>query len=151
MDMGKRIICSAMILFSTFSFLSFNTDNSAKIIGFWWSPEKKSKIKIFKSTDGKYYGNVVWLKDAVNEDGTPKKDKNNPKLEKRKNTIVNLQILKSFVFDGDKHWEDGTVYDPENGKTYSCTMTLQDENTLNLRGYIGVSLLGRTAVFTRAD
>jgi uncharacterized protein (DUF2147 family) len=50
--------------------------------------------------------------------------------------------------DGNSY-EDGTIYDPENGKTYSCTIEMVNANTLNVRGYIGISLIGRTDVWKR--
>jgi len=65
--------------------------------------------------------------------------------------LLGLQILKNFVYDAqDKEWEDGTIYDPKNGKTYSCIMTLSGNN-LNVRGYVGISMLGRTGVWTKVQ
>ena len=48
-------------------------------------------------------------------------------------------LLADFVKDGDKKYTDGTIYDPLNGKTYSCTMTYKGKE-LDIRGYIGISL-----------
>jgi len=62
-----------------------------------------------------------------------------------------MRILKDFSYNGDNLWEDGTVFDPDNGKTYSAKMWLEDENTLKLRGFIGFSLLGRTVVWSRSQ
>jgi uncharacterized protein (DUF2147 family) len=59
-----------------------------------------------------------------------------------------MELLKDFTFDGDNVYSGGTVYDPKNGKTYSCKMTL-DGNSLNIRGYIGISLFGRSVTWTR--
>jgi uncharacterized protein (DUF2147 family) len=59
---------------------------------------------------------------------------------------MGLKVLRDFVFVGDNRWEEGKIYDPENGKDYSCILTLIDANTLNVRGYIGFSLIGRTQV-----
>ena len=50
---------------------------------------------------------------------------------------------------GGNTWAKGTIYDPEDGKTYKCKMTLTDPKTLGVRGYIGISLIGRTTVWTR--
>jgi uncharacterized protein (DUF2147 family) len=62
-----------------------------------------------------------------------------------------LILLNNFVFDADdKVWEDGTIYDPKNGKTYSCNITLVDDK-LNVRGYVGISMIGRTAIWTKAN
>jgi uncharacterized protein (DUF2147 family) len=57
--------------------------------------------------------------------------------------------LSGFKFAGDNLWEDGTIYDPENGKTYRCKITLESPNRLNVRGFVGISLFGRTTVWTR--
>ncbi|MFM7700427.1 MAG: DUF2147 domain-containing protein, partial [Bacteroidota bacterium] len=46
-------------------------------------------------------------------------------------------------------WSEGTIYDPLNGSTYSCTIKMTDPNTLDIRGYIGVSAFGRTDVWKR--
>ena len=53
-------------------------------------------------------------------------------------------MLKNFVFDGDDEWSDGSIYDPKNGKTYKCYIKFDNPQMLKIRGYIGVSLLGRT-------
>jgi uncharacterized protein (DUF2147 family) len=141
-----------LILISTLFFcLSFTNEENAKIYGLWLSPEKTSKLKIYKATDGKVYGKIAWMNKPNDTDGLPRKDKNNPDESKRSTLLQDLVILRGFVYKGNNLWEDGTIYDPQNGKTYSCTMTLVNDNTLNLRGYVGFSMLGRTAVFTKSN
>ena len=58
------------------------------------------------------------------------------------------KILKNFEFTG-KAWEEGSIYDPKNGKSYSCNMKLKKADELEIRGFVGVSLLGRTTVWTK--
>ncbi|MCF8450116.1 MAG: DUF2147 domain-containing protein [Taibaiella sp.] len=115
----------------------------------WYNHEKTAKIQVFKATDGKYYGKIVWLKEP-NRDGKPKVDINNPNKAKRNDPIIGLQMLKAFKKDGDNHYEDGTIYDPKNGKTYSCKITYKGDH-LEVRGYVGISMLGRTTVWTKAE
>lgn len=67
----------------------------------------------------------------------------------KKVPIIGLQIVHDFMFAGDNIWKGGTVYDPKNGKTYSGKMTLISLHQLNLRGFIGITLFGRTAIWTR--
>ena len=67
----------------------------------------------------------------------------------RSRELVGLMILSGFVFDGDDTWEDGTIYDPREGKTYSCKMSLDGTNNLSIRGYMGISLFGRSETWTR--
>jgi uncharacterized protein (DUF2147 family) len=57
-------------------------------------------------------------------------------------------LLWGFKYKGANKWEGGKIYDPNNGKTYSCKMTLEG-NTLKVRGFVGISLLGRTTIWTR--
>jgi uncharacterized protein (DUF2147 family) len=119
------------------------------IIGIWLTHGKEpAKIQIYKSGE-KYYGKIVWLKNSTDK-GQAKLDRNNPDKSKRNQPIVELIILKDFSFDTDE-WEDGTVYDPENGKTYSCYLALKDRSTLKVRGYVGISLLGRTEIWSKVS
>jgi uncharacterized protein (DUF2147 family) len=118
------------------------------IAGIWLTGGKEpAKIQVYKSSD-KYFGKIVWLKNPT-ENGKPKVDTNNPNKTKRNNQIIGLGILKGFQFDGDDEWDDGEIYDPETGKTYSCYISLKDKNTLKVRGYVGISLFGRTEIWTK--
>lgn len=120
------------------------------VIGIWYNEEKDAKIEIYKKND-KYHGKIVWLKEP-NENGKPKVDNDNPDPKKRDRAILNLVIMTHFVYDGDNVWNDGNIYDPKSGKTYSCKMTLSDDKkTLDVRGFIGFSLIGRTSVWTKAE
>ncbi|MGC4020942.1 MAG: DUF2147 domain-containing protein [Cyclobacteriaceae bacterium] len=77
-------------------------------------------------------------------------DEKNPDPALRTREVIGLVILKDFEADKEgKVWENGTIYDPREGKTYSCKMTLKDANNLSIRGYVGVSLFGRTETYTR--
>jgi uncharacterized protein (DUF2147 family) len=119
------------------------------IVGTWLTSGKEpAKIQIYRS-DEKYHGRITWLK-YPEKNGKPRLDGNNPDRTKRNTPIIGLVILKGFRFDDDE-WEDGKIYDPESGKTYSSYLTLKDKNSLKVRGYIGISLFGRTEVWTKAD
>lgn len=129
--------------------------NPEDILGVWDNQEKDGKIEIFKCGD-KYCGKIVWLKEptypADSKDGTPgtpKLDHKNPKPELRKVPTLGLQIMRDFTFSGDNVWKGGKVYDPKSGNTYSGKMTLVSPTQLKLRGFIGISLFGRTDVWTR--
>jgi uncharacterized protein (DUF2147 family) len=115
----------------------------------WLDGDKKGKIQIYKAVDGKYYGKIIWLKEP-DRDGKPKTDIHNPDDARHNDPVMGLLILKNFKKDGEKGYEGGTIYDPKNGKTYKCKMTYEGDH-LNVRGYIGISLIGRTEVWTKAD
>lgn len=118
------------------------------IIDEWYTENNKSLIKIYKNKHDYYFGKITWLKDPNEPDGKPKLDKENPDAKLKKQPLLGLIILRSFRFDDDR-WSNGTIYDPENGKTYKCTMKLEDRNTLNVRGYIGISAIGRSTTWKR--
>ena len=118
------------------------------IVGEWYTEENKALVQIYKD-DGVYNGKIVWLKEPKNDDGSEKLDTNNPDESKRGNPIIGLNLVNGFVYQGNGKWGDGTIYDPDNGKTYSCKMQLKEENSLKVRGFIGVSLIGRTQVWVR--
>lgn len=117
------------------------------ILGKWLTEEGKAEVEIYRCNDT-YCGKIVWLKEPKNEDGKDKTDVNNPDPEKREQGIIGLDIVWGFKYDGDNKWDGGKIYDPDNGKTYSCNMTLESDG-LKVRGYVGFSWLGRTTVWTR--
>jgi uncharacterized protein (DUF2147 family) len=125
------------------------------ILGLWNTEENKAKVEIFKCAN-KYCGRIVWLKDPdypagskEGAPGTPKVDHNNPDPGLRKRPVMGLQFMEGFAFAGDNAWKGGKLYDPEKGKTYSGKITLVSQDRLDLRGFIGISLIGRTSKWTR--
>ena len=118
------------------------------ILGLWFNAEKDAKIEVYKS-DGNYYGKVVWLKNPLDEKGKPKTDVKNPDPKLKTRPRLNLVVLTGLKAKGNGMYEKGKIYDPKNGKTYSCQAELKNAKTLALRGYIGVSVIGRTSEWTR--
>ena len=146
----KYIFLFSILIFSSLDVIpAIQADESDLIVGVWTPSDGKSRIKIEK-IGSKYYGRVIWLK-IPNDPTTdkPKTDKNNPDTSMRKAPIKGLRILKDFTYKGKKEWGGGTIYDPKNGKTYSCVINLKDENSINIRGYVGVKALGRTDTWTK--
>ncbi len=76
-------------------------------------------------------------------------DHNNPDPKLRKIPLIGLPILLDFVFTGDNSWKNGKIYNSETGKTYSGKLTLVAPNQLNVRGFIGISLIGGTTTWMR--
>jgi uncharacterized protein (DUF2147 family) len=146
-----KIAATSFIVFTfLFSFNTYSQNKADDITGIWHTVGKESaKIQIYKSGE-KYYGKIIWLKNPI-ENGKQKVDINNPDKEKRSNVILGLVMLTDFKFDGDDEWKNGDIYDPESSKTYSFYMYLKDKNTLKVRGYVGVSMFGRTETWTRTN
>lgn len=106
-------------------------------------------VKIYKNGN-KYQGRVVWLKEPNDpETGKPKLDKNNSDPAAKSKPVLGLINIWGFVPKEENLWDEGNIYDPKNGNTYSSTMKLINANSLEVRGYIGVSLIGRTDTWTR--
>ncbi len=145
------IIILAMLL--TASFVSAATGDD--VLGVWDNQEKDAKIEIYKCGE-RYCGKIVSLKvpdypegSKDGTPGTPKLDHKNPDPKLQSTPILGLVIVHDFVYDSANKWVDGKVYDPKSGKTYSGKMTLVSTKQLDLRGFIGISLIGRTAIWTR--
>jgi uncharacterized protein (DUF2147 family) len=136
------LLCSVLMITKSFA------QQADAIIGRWINPSGEGQIQIYKKGN-QYFGKLAWLKVPNDETtGKPKTDIKNPNAALRSRPTLGLEILKDFTFDGDDTYENGTIYDPKSGKTYSCKMTLTD-GRLKIRGYIGISLLGRTEVWNR--
>jgi uncharacterized protein (DUF2147 family) len=149
-----RTLCASIgaVLFAATPCLAAHTDD---ILGVWLNSDKDARIEIAKCGE-KYCGTIVWLKEPNYPEGskdgvpgTPKTDHHNPDPSLRKEPIIGLRIVHNFSFAGENVWKDGKVYDPKNGKTYKGRMTLVSPAQLDLRGYIGISLIGRTTTWTR--
>jgi uncharacterized protein (DUF2147 family) len=147
-----RLICS-LLLVSVFAFTTtaeaqkFAPDD---ILGVWQPSHGKGRVKIEKIGD-KYFGKVVWLKEPLDEAGQVKVDKKNPDPALQQRKRLGLRVLQDFKTNGSGYWDAGTIYDPENGKTYSCKITMKDKNTIDIRGFVGISMFGRTDTWKRME
>jgi uncharacterized protein (DUF2147 family) len=145
----KHFVRFALILLTVVAVGIHAKAQTDKIEGLWYNDVKSAKIQITKESNGKFYGKVVWLKEPL-KNGKPKVDEMNTDEKLRSRPRLGLPVLADFVKDGDNKYSGGTIYDPNNGKTYSCKMTYKGE-TLDIRGYIGISLFGRTTTWSRAE
>ncbi len=121
------------------------------ICGIWLEKEKKSHIEIYKNNDHLYEGKIIWLAEPLNDFGQEKKDHKNPNVLLRDNKLKGLTIIKQLKYIEENKWSNGTIYDARSGKTYSLNVSMKDSNTLNMRGYMGVSLIGKTTSWTRIN
>ena len=105
-------------------------------------------VQVYKNSD-KYLGKLVWLKVPNDADGKPRTDINNPEANLKNRQLNGLENLRDFTFEGENEREGGRIYDPKTGSDYSCEMKLIDDNTPEVRGFIDVSLFGRTDFWKR--
>jgi uncharacterized protein (DUF2147 family) len=151
--MGQRIfiVFTSIIMFAASAYAAGPDD----ILGVWNTEERDAKIGIYKCGI-KYCGKIISLKEptysAGSEEGTPGTpmlDHNNPNPSLRKSPLIGLPILLDFIFAGGNTWKNGKIYNSDNGKTYSGKLTLVSPDKLNVRGFIGISLIGGTTTWTR--
>ncbi len=129
-------------MFFAFIALFFATLSFAQIEGKWKTiddetGEAKSVVEIYKKSNGQYYGKISQLLGKVENENCVKCS------DDRKNKpLVGLEIIRGLKKSGSE-FTGGTITDPKSGKTYKCTITRSGDK-LNVRGYIGFSLIGRT-------
>ncbi len=117
------------------------------IEGVWITADGDGLIE-FQVQDEQLSGVIVGSASDPNHIKPPRYDDLNPDASLRERPLLGLAIVTNLLSSDNDEWK-GQVYDPNTGKTYQCTITLLDTNTLKLRGYIGFSLLGKTRVWTR--
>ncbi|MDM1556802.1 DUF2147 domain-containing protein [Chryseobacterium indologenes] len=133
----------------TFALSLFGVMTFAQIEGKWKTiddetKQAKSIVEIFKKSDGKYYGKISQLlTKPADPNCTTCKD------DRKGKPLVGLEIIRGLKKEGDE-FTGGNITDPKTGKTYKCTITKSGDK-LNVRGYLGLSLLGRTQVWEKVN
>ncbi|MCX6290700.1 MAG: DUF2147 domain-containing protein [Bacteroidetes bacterium] len=147
----KTITCFVAMICMVFSHAIAQQHNTPDaLVGTWLVEDGSAKVKIEKM-NGTYSGRMVWIKNPNDKSGKPLVDSNNPEPSLRSRPQLGLALLENFKYDEVNHWSGGTIYDPDGGKTYSCKITMKDNQTLEVRGYVGISLFGRTDTWKRSQ
>ena len=134
-----------LFLLMTGMFGNAYAQTESDILGTWESDKKDVIIEISKKGN-EYVGKYIWGKEIVESDGiTSKKDIENPDKSLRTRNVVGITSLTGLKWNG-KEYTDGKIYNAPTGDTYGCKIWIKN-NKLNLRGFLGISLLGQTAVF----
>lgn len=127
--------------------------NAKGVEGVWLTQDEDCMISIAQDEHGIFNGRTQWLKEPLDEHGLYVLDANNPNKELRNRRLLGAFMLEGFQYDSTSNkWKSGTVYDPTTGKTYKGILRVSDDlQQLHLRGYIGISLIGREVVWTRVE
>ena len=151
--MSKTISLLALsVLVGAFSTSALAGAAEHKIQGLWVDnkdPNRQKFAVMVEDCGSKVCGSLYWLKKPVSSNGLPKRDKHNPNEAMRDRPLCGLQILTGFQPANDALWQDGEIYNPDDGLTFSSTMKLSPEGTLKIRGYVGISLFGKTLEWVR--
>jgi uncharacterized protein (DUF2147 family) len=135
------VLASSMVLP-----IAGKADQESSPVGRWKTED--AQIEIFEA-DGKLSGKIAALDKQYTSDGVEKTDISNPDPAKRSRPLIGLVFMSGFTPEGSGKWDHGTVYDPKTGNTYASFLEYHGGDTLKLRGYIGISLIGRTAVWSK--
>jgi uncharacterized protein (DUF2147 family) len=146
---ASRLPCLPLVLVTCwFGATAVRGTDPASPIGLWKGQD--ATFEMFAS-EGKLNARIVALSEPKTTEGKEKTDIYNPDPKKRSHPIIGLVFISGFTKKSDTRWENGTVYDPKSGRTYSCFMELQGPDKIKVRGYIGIALMGRNYFWTRAN
>lgn len=120
----------------------------ATVTGMWVVETGRAAVDIEPCAD-KLCGTIAWMKEPLDAQGKPKTDIHNSDVSKRGRPLCGLNLLWDFSPEGDGAWSGGQIYDPASGDTYSSNLHVQANGTLLVRGYLGISLFGKSQVWTR--
>ncbi len=141
-----------LILVLSFSILFAKADD---ILGKWFTESSSSKVEIYYKNN-EYKGKIVWLKEPIYDAkhakaGKEKADDLNPDEKKKNAPLVGLDFLWGFKYnESEKKWINGTIYNPEDGKTYYCTLQFNKDGNLIVHGSVDAwGLLGKTQIWVK--
>ena len=141
--MMKPVTAAAMVLLLYCTAAKADTP-----AGLWDAGE--SHIKIYQCGE-LLCGRIVELDEPLDAEGNPKVDTENPDPTLKGRPLLGVDLIANFSRKSDERWVGGTIYDPRDGKTYKCKITLEKNGTLEVRGYVGVSLFGKSVVWNRIE
>lgn len=117
--------------------------------GLWLTQDHKGAVRIYSCGAG-LCGRLVWMAVQRTPDGSPLRDRRNTSQPLRDRPLCGLMLMRGFQPDGPADWDGGTIYNPEDGQTYQATLHLTADGRLDVRGYVGIPLFGKSQVWTRA-
>ena len=134
-----------IISFLLFSFLSMSSVYANEPNGLWLTENKRSVVKLSPCGE-KLCGNIAWI-----IEGGMQFDTKNPDETLRQKPMCGLKIVKGLNKKSDTQWSGGKIYKADDGDTYNASLKMIDDNTLKVRGYIGVPMFGKSQIWTRVS
>jgi len=148
MTRGWKLLPALIFLVFAALQVRSQTDAADRITGIWLTEQKDGRIQISR-TGNTYTGKLIWGNSVLDKDGKPKHDVNNPDPKLRQRTLQGMVMLTGLEYEDGK-WQSGKIYNGLTGKSYSVVVTIKG-NMLELRGYIGLPLFGKTTVWQRLE
>jgi uncharacterized protein (DUF2147 family) len=151
LNAAKRAALAGMLLASATMAFAQGAQDTNSPVGVWQTiddstHQPKALVQISQDSDGNLSGKVI---KGLGQNDQPDRRCTNCTDDRKDQLILGMTIIKDMKQKGSE-WDDGNILDPENGKVYRCKMHLEDNGQkLEVRGYIGISLLGRTQTWVR--
>ncbi len=124
-------------------------DRSADPAHGYWLTENRKAIVRLAPCGFDTCGQMVWVENAVDNTGQPKRDVKNTDAAKRQRPICGLELVGGLIKADEGTWQDGWLYNPRDGGTYSAEIRTVSQSELEVRGYLGISVLGKSQIWTR--
>lgn len=142
--MNKLLLTGLILLIGIFAY-------SQSPVGTWKTIDdktgkEKSHVRIYETKSGKLQGEVVKILTPGKENAKCDKCEG----DKKDKPIKGMVILWGLEKEGSE-WSGGQILDPNSGKQYKCSMKMNGDDKLEVRGYLGISLLGRTQTWIRVE
>ncbi|MEL7537790.1 MAG: DUF2147 domain-containing protein [Pseudomonadota bacterium] len=133
------------VVLATLLALPIRAEPGDALVGIWINSDSDGLIQLERRGE-RYFGKIVGATDGSQD--TARKDRNNPDPALRNRPLLGMTMMGEYRFDG-KRWSDGWIYDPDNGKRYRSRLTLRSDGQLEVRGFVGAPLFGRTQIWER--
>lgn len=117
--------------------------------GYWLTENGKAIVKFAECDQTKICGHIVWTANPRDDSGKLKLDVENPDPALRTQPVCGIRLIGEMQSVSSTKFEDGWVYNPRSGDTYSAEVQVLSSGQLKMRGYLGISLLGSSQTWTR--
>jgi uncharacterized protein (DUF2147 family) len=117
-------------------------------IGVWLDASKRIEVKV--TPCGQFLcGKLLWFRWPDDDQGLPVVDLKNKDTKLRNRPLLSLTILRNLRRADENNWEEGEIYNPDDGENYHVKMSIQDDQTLRIRVYELLPIFGETHIWTR--
>ncbi|MEM7679485.1 MAG: DUF2147 domain-containing protein [Pseudomonadota bacterium] len=144
--MSKSLLFVFSLFLLSFSVFSGVAQAMDDVTGYWLTENKRAVLEIKPCNDNSVCGEIYWI-----IDGGLQQDIHNEDESLKKRPLCGLEILGGFEQDDPGEWEDGFIYKADDGDLYDADIEVREDGTLKVRGYLGISLLGKTQIWTRVN